>query len=419
LAACAVLGCLLAANLAFGQAAQGPVRITLDEAIQMAIQHNHSLIAARTTIQQSQAQETTANLRPNPELFADWAYLPVFSPSNFNATYLHDNTEVDAGLSYLIERGKKRQNRFQAAIDATAVTTSQVSDNERTLSFQVASLFINVQLAESTLDLAQESLKSFQDTVDISEAQLRAGGISQGDALKIKVQLLQFQTDVQQAQLAKIQALSDLRQLLGYESVSPNYDVADSFDYQPLKLNLEDLQMKALQSRPDLRAAQQGITAANSQYLLAKAVRKQDVTVQANYSHNGGINVMTFLASIPLPIFDRNQGEIARTRFAITQAQEQQAAANGQVLTDVRDAYENMQTNDQVIQFYRSTYLDVSKQARDISEFAYRRGATSLLDFLDAERSYRATQIGYRETLASCLQALEQLRQAVGTRALP
>jgi cobalt-zinc-cadmium efflux system outer membrane protein len=177
--------------------------------------------------------------------------------------------------------------------------------------------------------------------------------------------------------------------------------------------------MKALQNRPDLRAAQQGITAANSQYLLAKAVGKQDVTVQANYSHNGGINVMTFLASIPLPIFDRNQGEIARTRFAITQAQEQQAAANGQVLTDVRDAYENMQTNDQVIQFYRSTYLDVSKQARDISEFAYRRGATSLLDFLDAERSYRATQIGYRETLASCLQALEQLRQAVGTRALP
>jgi cobalt-zinc-cadmium efflux system outer membrane protein len=123
--------------------------------------------------------------------------------------------------------------------------------------------------------------------------------------------------------------------------------------------------------------------------------------------------------SIPLPIFDRNQGEIARTHFAIRQAQELHAAANGLVLTDVKDAYEGLQTNDRLVQMYRSGTLDVAKRNRDISEYAYRRGAASLLDFLDAERSYRATQITYRQTLAAYLTSLEQLRQAVGTRSLP
>ena len=415
--ACTMFTYTLAASLAFGQT-QGPVRITLDEAIQMAMQHNHNLLAARTTIQQNQAEETTANLRPNPTLFADWEYLPLNSSSQ-NATYLHDSTEGDIGLSYLLERGKKRQHRLQAAKDVTAQTRSLVADNERSLTFNVATLFVNVQLAESTLELAELDLRSFGQTVDLSEMRYKAGAISEDDYLKIKLQLLQFETDDQQAQLARVQALSDLRQLLGYESVSPDYDVAGPFDYQPVKGNLEDLQLKALQSRPDYRAAQQGVTAANSQYDLQKAIGKQDVTVQANYSHVNGINAATFYGSVPLAIFNRNQGEIARTRFAIAQAQEQEKAANGQVMTDVRDAYEGLRVNDRVIQLYRSGYLDVAQKDRDISEYAYKRGAVSLLDFLDAERSYRATQLAYRQALAAYLLALEQLREAVGTRALP
>jgi Outer membrane efflux protein len=144
-----------------------------------------------------------------------------------------------------------------------------------------------------------------------------------------------------------------------------------------------------------------------------------DVTVQANYSHVNGINTATFYGSIPLPIFNRNQGEIARTRVAITQAQEQEKATNGQALTDVRDAYEGLRTSEKVVTLYRSGYLDVAQKDRDISEYAYKRGAASLLDFLDAERSYRATQLAYRQALASYLLALEQLREAVGVRNLP
>jgi outer membrane protein, heavy metal efflux system len=408
----------LLAGAAYGQNPKNAAAITLDEAIQMAVQHNQALLAARTTVQQSLAQEITANLRPNPQLSTGWTSLPLFRPEEGLLTYLHDSTEVDLGMSYLIERGQKRRLRFQAAKDGTSVTRSQVEDNERTLKFQVGSQFINVQLAESVLDLAQQNMASFQKTVDLGETQFRAGSISENDFLKIKLQLVQFQTDVQQAQLSRVQALSDLRQLLGHETVPADYGIAGTFDYQPLITTFEELQAKASQTRPDLRAAQQGVSAANSQYALAKANGKPDVTFGGNYARSGGFNTASVNMSIPLAIFDRNQGEIARTRYAISQAQYGLKGTSGQVMTDVRDAYESLQTNDRVVRLYRSGYLDISQKNRDISEYAYQRGATTLLDFLDAERSYRATQLAYRQALAAYLSALEQLYQAVGTRSL-
>ena len=418
---CAVLASMPCTGPAFGQATPGPARITLEDAIQLALRHNHTLLAARTTIQQNQAAEITANLRPNPTFFTDWEYLPLFSHPQGEtiSAYIQASTEGDMGLSYLIERGHKRARRWEAAKAATAVTRSQVTDNERGVAFQVGSLFINAQLAESTLELAQTDVKSFRKTVDIGEIQYKDGGISENDYLKIKIQLVQFQTDVQQALLNRVQALSDLRQQLGYESVPSDYDVVGEFEYRPLAVTIEELQAKALQNRPDLRAAVLGVTAANSQYSLAKANGKQDPTIAANYSHANGISGATWSFSVPLAIFDRNQGNIAQTRIAIRQAEEQQKAASGQVPTDVKDAYEGIEESARVAQLYKSTYLEVAQKSRDISEYAYRRGAVALLDFLDAERTYRATQLAYRQAVAAYLTALEQLRQAVGTRDLP
>ena len=399
--------------------AQGPVRITLDDAIQMALAHNHNLKAARTIIQQNEAVEITANLRPNPVLTADAQFLPIFQPNRFSEDYINTTAQFDLGLSYLFERGRKRQHRLQSARDVTAETRSIVADNERSLVFQVAFQFFNVQLAESTLDIAEQDLKSFQNTVDISDSRYKAGDISQGDFLKIHLQLLQFQQDVSQARLARVQALVGLRQLLGYESVPGDYDVSGAFEYQPVKLKLEDLQAKAIAERPDLRAARQGVTAANSLYQLARANGKVDFTGTFNYDHVSATNTGSFFGSFQIPIFNRNQGEIARTRYAITQAEELQLAAADQVMTDVSDAYEGVRDNDLIVSLYLSGYLNEARLSRDISEYAYKRGAASLLDFLDAERSYRATQLAYRQSLASYLLAVEQLREAVGTRSLP
>ncbi len=396
-----------------------PTRISLDEAIRLALQHNHALLAARSTILQNQAQEITANLRPNPTLSFDTQFFPLFNPSEFSANYIDNVAQFDVGIGYTFERGKKRQHRLQAAKDATAVTRAQVSDSERQLTFNLSQQFINVLLAQSTLDLAQQDYDSFQKTVDISESRYKAGDMSEGDLLKIKLQLLQFQSDVFSAKLSKVQALSALRQFLGFESVPDNYDVEGSLDYTPVHGGIDDLKALALRTRPDLQAANLGVTAAHSQESLAEANGKRDVNVTFDYTHTGGINSGAFFFNIDLPIFDRNQGEIARTRYAITQFQELQSEAAQQVLTDVVDAYEALHSNDQIIQLYRGGYVDQAQKSRDITEYAYRKGAASLLDFLDSERTYRANQLAYRQALASYMTALEQMRQAVGTRNLP
>lgn len=398
--------------------AQAPVRITLDQAIDLAIAHNHTLKATQTQIQQNQAQEVTAALRPNPNLTVDALFIPV-EPENFTANIISNVTEFDAGVSYLFERGSKRQRRIDAAREATAQTIYQVSDAERTLTFNTAQQFITVQLAESNLDLANQDLASFQQTVDIAKLQYKAGAISEADLLKITVQLLQFQTDVSAAKVAKVQALASLREFLGYNAVPENYDVEGDLAYQPLRLNREDLLLKALKTRPDLLAASAGVRASEGQYALAKANGKVDVTGALTYSHLSDQNTLGVTVSLPLAIFDKNQGEIARTRYAMTAAQETAYAASDTVLTDVNSAYEAFNGNQEVVNLYTGGYLQQAKDSRDISEYAYHRGAASLLDYLDAERSYRATQLAYREALANYLISVEQLKEAVGSRTLP
>ena len=395
------------------------MRITLDEAIRLALQHNHALQAARTTILQNQALETTANLRPNPTLSWDAQFLPIFQPNQFTADYINNSAQFDLGIGYLFERGKKRQHRLQAAKDQTTVSRSQVTDNERQLTFNVSQQFIGVVLAQSTVDFARQDLDSFQKTVDISEERYKAGAVSEGDFLKIKLQFLQFQTDLSAAVLAKVQAIAALRQLVGFESVPDMFDVEGQLDYQPVHAGLEDLKALAMRTRPDLLAAQQSVIAARSQELLAEANGKRDVGASFNYSHVAATNTGAFFFNVQLPIFDRNQGEIARTRYAITQSQEQASEASQQVMTDVVDAYEALRSNDQIVQLYRGGYVDAAQKSRDISEYAYKKGAASLLDFLDAERTYRSNQLAYRQALASYMTALEQTRQAVGTRNLP
>ena len=411
----ALLACFVA--LALGEAIGQPEsRITLDQAIQMALEHNHALRATRTQVQQSQAQELTASIHPNPVFTFNSLFIPFTAATadNFNTI-----SEFDAGIGYTFERGHKRQRRISAARDQTFVTQSQVADAERTIVFNVSQQFVNALLAKANVELATQDLESFQQTVNIGQLQYKAGQISEGDFLKIQLQLLQFQNDKSQAELSQVQALAALRQLVGYDSVTADYQVIGDLGYQPVTLGLPDLQAKALANRPDLRAAQQGVTAARSQYQLAQANGKRDLNSTFQYSHVAGLNTGDLLFTMEIPIFDRNQGEIARTRYAITQFDETAREAEETVLTDVRNAYESLQTNGKIIELYQKGYLKQSQDSRDISAYAYQRGAASLLDFLDAERSYRATQLAYRQSLAAYMVSLEQLRQAVGTRSLP
>lgn len=394
------------------------VTITLEQAIEYARQNNPTLQAQRTLVYQGKEQEVTANLRPNPTLSADTQYLPIFQPDLFSSNYIDNTAQFDLGVGYLFERGKKRQHRLAAAQDATAVTEAQVQDLERTTIAITAQQFVTALLAKSNLDFTEHLLDSYQHTVDISQQQNQAGAMSKADLLKIQLQKLQFQTDVTSARIALVQALNTLREEMGFDSVPRDYDIVGELSYQKLTLTLGDLRAKALASRPDLLAAQRGITAAQSQIGLAKANAKQDLNVTFDYTHVNASNVGAFYFQIPLPIFNRNQGEVARTYFALTQSQYLERAAQQQVETDVKNAYETLLNGRDIVQMYDGGYLQQAQESLDIAQFSYAHGAASLLDFLDAERSYRATQLSYRQALATYMGALEQLKEAVGTRDL-
>jgi cobalt-zinc-cadmium efflux system outer membrane protein len=392
--------------------------ITLDQAIDFARHNNPELQAQRTLVYQSREQEVTANLRPNPTLSWDAQYLPFFEPHLFSSDYIDNTAQFDAGISYLFERGKKRQNRLLAAKGTTAVTEAQVADVERTTVSQTAQQFVTALLAKSNLDFTEHLLDSYQHTVTISQQQQKNGTMTNADLLKIQLLTLQFQNDVTSARIALVQSLNTLRELVGFDSVPRDYDIVGELGYSPMTLTLSDLQTKAVASRPDLEAARREVTAAQSQIGLAKADSKQDLNVTFDYTHVGGANLAAFYFQIPLPIFNRNQGEVARTYYALSQSQFLEKASEQQVLTDVKNAYETLLNNRDILQMYDANYLGKAQQSLDLAQSSYAHGSATMMDFLDAQRSYRSTQLSYRQALASYMQALETLREAVGTRVL-
>lgn len=398
-----------------GTAAAQTHTLSLDQAIDLALANSPALKAARIQLDQRRAQETTAGLRPNPVLQADAQFLPIFSPSKFTTDNVNQDQQYDLGVSYLLERGGKRQKRLQAVRDETEVTRQEVRDAERNLAFSVGQQFVAALLAKANLEFAQQNLESFHKTVEISETRHRAGDISQGDLLRIKVQLLQFETDVSAARVSLQQAMLTLRELIGFDAVAADYQIVGDLAYQPLTDTLEQAQAAALQKRPDLAAARQSIVAAHSQTVLAQANAKQDPTTGVSYSHTAATNSASFFFNVPLPVFNRNQGEIARSRFAESQATFNARSAEEMVMTEVRTAYEQAKASGSIVDLYASGYLEQSQQSRDITGFAFRQGAASLIDLLDAERTYRTTQFAYRQALANYLVAVQQLHQAEGT----
>lgn len=393
--------------------------VTLAQAQALALAFDPTLRAAAMAIPEAQADQITASLRPNPVFTWDALFVPYFSPRQFNASTVNSVSEFDALVGYTFERGGKRNRRMQAAQEITAVTRSGVADVRRQLRFSVAQQFIGALLAKSTLAFAQRDLASFDQTIQVSQARYQAGQISEGDLLKIQLQRLQFQTDVSSARLALVQARAALRAAVGFRALAPDFQVLGSLAFTPLHGNADDYRALALRNRPDLRAAEQGVTAARGQYLLAKANGKRDLTTIFGYTRVGGLNTGSLTFNMEIPVFDRNQGNIARAADAHVQAGDQEQAVRQQVLTDVAAAYQTARTGAQVVQLYQSGYLNQALRSRTISSYAYQHGAVSLLDFLDAERSYRQTELAYRQALAAYMLSRQQLMETAGTRSLP
>jgi len=382
----------------------------------MAIAHNRTLQAERTQIQQSQANQLTASLRRNPDFDVDSLFLPVFSPGEFTSHNLNNNIEFDAGVSYPFELGGKRKARMKAAAAATRVTSEQISNDERRLRYRVAEQFINVLYAKSKLAFAKQDLKSFDKSLSISEKQYTAGSISHGNLLKIQLQQLLFQTDLQSARVAAVQAKNQLRELVGFSAIPQDYRVIGRLQAKDSHRSLLGLEAEALRLRPDLQAAREGVTEAQGQLRLSRANGYPNLKTTLDYTHLYGLNNLSAYATIGIPIFNRNQGNIARSTARIIQARDRKHAVEEMALTQVRSAYAQEQSALQVVKLYQSGYLNEAQQSLQISGYAYLRGDTSLINFLDAERSYRKVELNYRRALARAMLTQQRLHEVVGVK---
>jgi cobalt-zinc-cadmium efflux system outer membrane protein len=294
-----------------------------------------------------------------------------------------------------------------------------VTDAERQLTFETRQTFINALLAKSTLDLAREDLANFSNVVDVNRARMDAGDLSEADFFKISLQKLQFEQDVSAAEVALVQAKAALRQNVGFESVPEDFDVAGGLVYTQYTVALDDLKQAAIATRPDLQTAQKGVQLAKDTQTLAYGNRARDLTGEVEYDRSGPVNGVGFGLSIELPFHDRNQGNIAHSQIAVRQATEMEAGTHFGVLTDVVSAYASFQTNDKVVALFQSGYLDQAQQSLQITTYVYQNGSGTLLDLLDAERTYRATQLAFRQALAAYMTSVQQLNFVVGRQVMP
>ena len=393
--------------------------LTREQAVALAVQRNQALHAQRLTVDQSRAGEITAGLKPNPLFTSSNADFPVFTPSRLTWSNLANNQTFTESLSYLLERGGKRERRVQAARDATEMTARTVDDTERQVRFQVGQTFVSVLLAKATLEFARQDLADFSQVVDLNKRRVTGGDLAEGDYLKVALQKLQFEQDVSAAEVGLVQARAALRQLVGYDTVAEDFDVVGELARRATAVSLEALKREAIAARPDLQSARVNTKLADSTLGLAQANRVPDVTLEAEYDRNGPVNGVGVGLSFEIPVHNRNQGEIARSQFALAQARESESAARVSVLTDVVNAHAAFSTNDKLVSLYESGYLEQARQSREISRYAYAKGATGLLDLLDAERTYRAIEIAYRQALAAWMTSVEQLNFVVGRQVIP
>ena len=379
---------------------------------------NPTLAAARLGVQESQAQEITAYLRPNPEVTVstDGTQLPTqggWQPLT--------GTQVSTQVSYLHERQHKRELRQASAQKVTAITESQELDTQRSLLFNLRSAFVQTLQAKALLANAKENLDYYDQELNINRERFRAGDISQLDLNRLLVQRAQYESDYATAQVNLRTAKITLLMLLNDRTAVDQFDVTGRFDFYESVMALEQFRMMALDARPDLKAAAQAIDKAQTDHRLAVANGSTDPTFSTWWTHNPSFNNIPLDAntigasvSIPLRIFDKNQGEKARTQIDIDHAQRMREVAQAQVFNDVDSGYYMLLNTLTLLKPYKDTYLPTATSVRDTMSFSYQRGQAALVDFLDAQRDYRATQVAYINLVGSYLTAAAQLNLAVG-----
>jgi cobalt-zinc-cadmium efflux system outer membrane protein len=379
---------------------------------------NTTLLASKLNIDELKAQEITAHLRPNPDfsLTADGTQI---APSH-GVWKPFAGTLLTPSVSYLFERRNKRNLRFEVAKEGTAIGVAQASDTDRTLLFNLRSAFVGVLQAKAVVKVSEDNLAYYDHILKISRDRYEAGDIAQIDLDRLELQRLQYESDLQNALVNLRTTKINLLALLDDRRPIDSFDVDGPFDFQEDLLQLEDYRKHALDDRPDLRAAVLTVKQAQSNYELAEANGSVDPTISVWFTHNGSfnnpdaLNTLGASVTVPLRIFDRNQGEKLRTKIDINKSEKLRQGAETQVYSDVDTAYATLSANIALLKPYKQKYLAQAVRVRDTVQFSYQHGGAALIDFLNAENDYRAVQLNYVNLIGAYLTAAAQLNQAIG-----
>jgi cobalt-zinc-cadmium efflux system outer membrane protein len=408
-------GILLA--LLFAGAAADPQTIgpplTLTDAISLARSKNPTLLSGRQHVIATKTNEITAGLRQNPNftLSGSNVSLPADNPAN--------PYSYAANVSRLFERGQKQRWRLDIAHATTDFTGSQYNDAERQTILQVKEAFTNMLAAKAALKLARDNLDSYSKTVDLSRTRLNAGDISPTDFDRIDLQLAEFEADNDTAKLNLIQASDQLQLLLGIENPTASFDIIGTLDPPAVPQTLTQLEQSALAARPDYQAALQSVLMADASVKLADANGTTDPSIGGEYDRSGTYNSAGFQISIPLRVFDRNQGEKERTRYEAQASRFAGTAARNQVINDVDQAWAGYEAAINMAKRYNGHYVAESERVRDNVEFSYRHGGTTLLDYLDALRDYRQIALNALNANQQVWLTVHELSFAAATEILP
>jgi outer membrane protein, heavy metal efflux system len=374
---------------------------------------NPSLLAGQISVDESRAQEITAFLRPNPDFTAGVDQLAIFTPNPYRP---FQYALPSFSTSYLHERQHKRELRLESAKKGTSIAGSQQDDLERTLLFSLRSAFVQALQAKAILALARENLAYYDRVLSVSRDRLAEGDIARVDMQRLHLQRVQYESDVQTSDVnlrtAKIQLLA----LLNERTPVEQFDVTGPFEFSESIMPLDEFRRLALDSRPDLHAAIESVDKARTDHQLAISNGSTDPTFGFNVAvQNPPIPVYVgFSVNIPLRIFDRNQGEKARTELDIRRNQRLQDTAAAQVYSDVDSAYAALVNSVALLRPYKAIYLEEAASVRDTVSYSYQQGGASLLDFLQAQQDYRSVRVNYLNLVGSYLTAAAQLNLAVG-----
>lgn len=384
---------------------------------------NPTLRAGLIGIDESKASEISAFLRPNPDftLSADGTQI---APNNGVWQPLR-GTLFTPTLSYLHERRHKRELRLQSAQKATGIAVSSQADLNRTLLSTLRAAFIQVLQEKAILALAKENLAYYDHLLEVNRTRYQAGAIAQVDLDRLELQRVTYEADLQNALESLETSKIALLTLLNDRTPFDQFDVTGPYDFSAQIPPLDEVRQAAIDTRPDLKAAIEAIDKAKTDHQLAVANGSTDPTLSTWYTYNGSFanpnsnQTLGVGVSIPLRIFDRNQGEKLRTRLDIDRNEQLALATRAQVFSDVDSAYASVESSVVLLKPYKDKYLQMASRIRDTIAFSYEHGAASLLDFLNAQADYRSVQVNYLNLVASYLDAANQLNEAVGREVIP